>query len=148
MKQVQKNPFIHYILSDQVWWCNVEQFLSYSKNYICKFLQVSSWHHKLFHFHLTFLIWKVWKGREKTQKFKYLKNEKSFLDEINNIFRSFWKAIIWWKIKTWKKIADTSFKSLPFSSLRLQWEKIRKFELVAMRNNKWPQEWFCPDRKT
>ena len=39
MKQLQKNSFIHYILSDQVWWCNVKQFLSYSKNYICKFMQ-------------------------------------------------------------------------------------------------------------
>ena len=40
------------IPSDQVWWCNVKQFLSYSKNYICKFMHVNSWHHKLFHFHL------------------------------------------------------------------------------------------------
>ena len=30
------------------------------------------------------------------QKFKYLENEKSFLDEIKNIFHSFW-----WKIKIW-----------------------------------------------
>ena len=29
-----------------------------------------------------------------TQKIKYLKNEKSFLDEIKNIFHSFWRAII------------------------------------------------------
>ena len=35
------------------------------------------------------------------QKFEYLKNEKSFLDEIKNIFHSFWSSIIWWKIKTW-----------------------------------------------
>ena len=48
--------------------CNVKQFFSYSKNYICKFMQVNSWHHKLFHFHLSFWIWKVWKGREKTTK--------------------------------------------------------------------------------
>ena len=48
----------------------------------------------------------------KTQKLKYLKNEKSFLDEIKNIFHSFWRAIIWWKIKIWQKIADTSFKEL------------------------------------
>ena len=61
----RKNFFIHYILSDQVWWCNVKQFLSYSKNYICKFMQVNSWHHKLFHLHLSFWIWKVRKGREK-----------------------------------------------------------------------------------
>ena len=30
------------------------------------------------------------KGKTKMQKFKYLKNEKSFLDEIKNIFHSFW----------------------------------------------------------
>ena len=45
----------------------------------------------------------------KIQKSKYLKNEKSFLDEIKNIFHSFWRAISWWKIKIWQKIADTSF---------------------------------------
>ena len=28
-------------------------------------------------------------GKTKIQKFKYLKNEKSFLDEIKNIFHSF-----------------------------------------------------------
>ena len=33
------------------------------------------------------------------QKFEYLNNEKSFLDEIKNIFSSFWRAIVWWKIK-------------------------------------------------
>ena len=44
----------------------------------------------------------------KIQKFKYIKNEKSFLDEIKNIF---WRAIIWWKNKNLLKIADTSFKS-------------------------------------
>ena len=48
----------------------------------CKFMQVNSWPHKLFHFHLSFLIWKVWKGTEKLQKFEYLKNEKSFFNEI------------------------------------------------------------------
>ena len=63
--------------------------MGYSKYYICKFMQVILWHHKLFHFHLSFWIWKVGKGREKLQKFEYLENEKSFLDEIKNIFYSF-----------------------------------------------------------
>ena len=44
------------------------------------------------------------------QKFEYLENKKSFLDEIKNIFHSFWRAIIWLKIKNWWKIVDTSFK--------------------------------------
>ena len=51
-------------------------------------MQVNS-RHKLLHFHLLFLIWKVWKGREKSQKFEYHENEKSFLDERKNIFHSF-----------------------------------------------------------
>ena len=48
----------------------------------------------------------------KIQKFEYLENKKSFLDEIKRIFHSFWRAIICWKIKFWWKIVDTSFKGL------------------------------------
>ena len=33
------------------------------------------------------------------QKFEYLKNKKSFDDEIKNILYIFWRAIIWWKSK-------------------------------------------------
>ena len=39
--------------------------------------------------------------RRKCQKFEYLENEKIFFSEIKNIYHSFWRAIIWWKIKTW-----------------------------------------------
>ena len=85
-KQVQKYSLICYTLSEQVWWCIVKQLLSYSKNCICKFMQVNWWHHKSFHFHLSFWIWKLWRGRAELQKFEYLENEKSFLDEIKNIF--------------------------------------------------------------
>ena len=74
-------------------------------------MQTNSWYHKLFHFHLSFWIWKVWKGREKMQKFEYLENEKSFFDEIKNNFYSFRRAIIWWKNKNFIKIADASFKA-------------------------------------
>ena len=35
-------------------------------------------------------------GKMEIQKPKYLKNENSFLDEIKNIFHSFWRTIIWW----------------------------------------------------
>ena len=38
---------------------------------------------------------KCGKEEEKLQKFEYLKNKKSFLDEIKNIFHSFWRAITW-----------------------------------------------------
>ena len=113
-----------YILSDQVWWCNTKQLSSYFKNYICKFMQAYSWHHKLFHLHLSFCIWKVWKGREKIQKFEYLENEKSFLDEIKNTFLSFWRAIIWSKNKNLiKKIAGTSFKKVNLHQLSLHQSK-------------------------
>ena len=56
------------VLSDQIWWCNIKQFLSYYKKYICKFMKANSWHHKLFDFHLSIWIWKAWKGRKKNYK--------------------------------------------------------------------------------
>ena len=31
-------------------------------------MQANSWHHRLFHFYLSFGIWKVWKRREKITK--------------------------------------------------------------------------------
>ena len=37
---------------------------------------------------------KCWKEEEKLQKSEYLKNKKRFLDEIKNIFHSFWRAIV------------------------------------------------------
>ena len=67
-KQVQKYSFICYILSDQVWWCDLKQFLRHSKNYISNFMQANWWHYKLFHSHLSFWIWELWKGREKITK--------------------------------------------------------------------------------
>ena len=33
-------------------------------------------------------------GKMEIQKLEYLENEKSFLDEIKNVFHSFWRAII------------------------------------------------------
>ena len=36
---------------------------------------------------------KIWISRE----------QKEFLDEIKNIFDSFWRAIIWLKMKIWQK---------------------------------------------
>ena len=61
--QTSSENFCYQLLPGQVWW-NINQFLSYSKNYICTFMQAKPWHHKLFHFHLPFWIWKVWKGRK------------------------------------------------------------------------------------
>ena len=42
---------------------------------------------------------KCGKEGKKLQKFEYLENEKNFLDEIKNIFHSFWRPTIWWKNK-------------------------------------------------
>ena len=64
-------------------------------------MQANLWHHKLFHFHLPFWIWKVWKGREKIQNLEYLDNEKSFFDEIKNIFTVFEGLSFDEKMKIW-----------------------------------------------
>ena len=110
-----ENSFIRYILSDQVWWNNLKQFLSYYKNYICKFTQVNSWHHKLFHFHLSFWTWEVWKGREKITKIwiswerkelfrwnkkhfsKFVKGYHLVKKNKNSIKNSRHKLWTWWK---------------------------------------------------
>ena len=62
-----ENSFISYVLSDQVWLYNIKRFLSYSKIYICKFMEANLWH-ELFHIHLPFWIWTVWTGTEKITK--------------------------------------------------------------------------------
>ena len=49
------------------------------------------------------------KRGEDIQTFQYLENEKSFLDVIKSIFRSFWRAIIWWEIKNLIKNSGQSF---------------------------------------
>ena len=72
-------------------------------------MQANSWHHKLFYFHLYFESGKFGKEGKKIQKFEYLENGKSFLDEIKNIFHSFVTAIIWWKNKSLIKNSDKSF---------------------------------------
>ena len=50
--------------------------------------------------------------RKKLQKFEYLENKMSYFDEMKNIFYSFEMAIIWYKIKNWQKLADTSIKNM------------------------------------
>ena len=61
------------------------------------------WHHKLYDLSWIKLKSNGWQGEKEgkveIQKCEYLENEKGFLDEIKNIFHSFWRAIIWWKIK-------------------------------------------------
>ena len=97
--RLQNKFSISYVLSGQIWWYNIKRFLSYSKNYICKFMQTNSWHHKFSASICPFESGKCGKKGEKLYKLEYLENQKSFLDEIKNIFHSFWMAIIWWKNK-------------------------------------------------
>ena len=64
-----------------------DKFSSYSKNYICKHLQI----YDIINYSTSicpFESGKCWKEGEKLQKFEYLKNEKSFLEEIKNIFQN------------------------------------------------------------
>ena len=84
--------------------------MSYSKNHICRFMQVNSWHHKLFHFHLSLWIWKVWKGREKITK-NWISREQKELFRWNRKHFIVFKGLSFGeKINIWYKIADTSFK--------------------------------------
>ena len=92
MKQVHKNFFISYILPDQVWRFNIKQFLSYSKNCTCKLMQTNSWQHKLFHFHLSFWIWKVWKGRGEITKTWISRKRKEFFRSNKKYFSQFLKV--------------------------------------------------------
>ena len=76
------------------------------KNYICKFIQPNSWHHKLFYFYLLFWIWKVWKGREKATK-NWISWEQKKLFRWNKkkkfiVFEGLIKKLI--------QIVDTNFK--------------------------------------
>ena len=91
---------------DQVWWCTIKWFLNYSKNciaYLCKP------NHDIINYSTSicpFESGRFGKEEKKSQKIEYLENEKSFLDEIKNIFYSSRRTIIWWKIK---KLVSTLF---------------------------------------
>ena len=63
-------------------------------------MQANSWHYKLFHSIFPFKSGNCGKKEKKLQKIEYLGNEKSFLDEMENIYHKFWRTIIWWKNKT------------------------------------------------
>ena len=66
---------------------------------------------------------KLGKEGEKLQKFEYLENKKSFLDDIKNIFIVFEGLSFDEKIKILEKIADTSLERLIFSDFRQFLEK-------------------------
>ena len=67
----------------------MRRFLSYSKNYTCNLCKPI---HDIINYSTSicpFESGKCGKEGEKLQKFEYLENEKSFLDEIKNIFYNF-----------------------------------------------------------
>ena len=84
-------------------------------------MQANSWHHKLFHFHLSFVSGKSGKKGKKLQKFEYLENKKSFFEEIKKaLFIFLWgggrihKTIsVMYNMLTLKKIIrnKTAFQS-------------------------------------
>ena len=55
-------------------------------------MQTNSWHHNYSTYICSFESVKCRKGEEKLQKFEYLENEKSFLDEIKKHFLQFLKG--------------------------------------------------------
>ena len=80
-------------------------------------MQANSRHHKLFHFRLSFWIWKFGKEGKKLQNFEYLENEKNVLDEIKNIFLIFFKGYhLMKKYKFDKKWRTQALKSPLFFS--------------------------------
>ena len=98
-----RNKFrkIHFLLMHYLTkFVDVKQFLSYSKNYICKFIQANSWHINYYTSICPYASGKCGKEEKVLQKFEYFKNEKTFFNEIKNIFHCFWRTIIWWKNKT------------------------------------------------
>ena len=87
----------------------MKQFLSYSKNYVCKFMQAI---HDIINYSIS--IYPLASGKcrkegKKLPKSEYLENEKSFLDGIKNFFIVFEGLSFGEKIKIWWKIAARSF---------------------------------------
>ena len=92
-----KNSFITYILSDQVWLCNIKQFLSYSKitsANLCKPIPDTNYSTSIYPF-------VSGKCRKEVKNYKNLisRERKQLFRWNKNNFHSFWKAIIWWKNK-------------------------------------------------
>ena len=81
-------------------------FLSqYMKHVLLSSYLDSWWRHKLYDLSWTNLLSNGWQGEKEgnteIQKFEYLEDKKSFLDEMKKKFHSFWRAIIWLKVKIW-----------------------------------------------
>ena len=90
-----ERSFFSYLSPRQFSWFNTNWFLSYSKNYICYFMQANSQRHNYSSFIWNFEFENYGKGEKKIQKLKNLGKEKSYLDEIKRIFHNFWNAFFW-----------------------------------------------------
>ena len=81
-------------------------------------------------------IWKLLKGREKTE---YLENEKGILDEIKSIFHDFWSALF---LVRYKKIENINFKDvqglIQKEKVDIDWAKGAQIRMLA---NKIATQW-------
>ena len=72
---------------------------------------------------------KAMAGREKKGGRRKYKNLNILRTKRASLFHSFWRAIIWWKIKIRWKIADTSFKNENILNKELYKPIFRKFNI-------------------
>ena len=98
MKQARKNSFISYVLSGQLWWCNIKRILKIKSANLCKTI------YEVINYFTSICPFESGRGgeeRKKLQKFEYLESEKSFLAEIKIIFHIFEGLSFDEKIKIW-----------------------------------------------
>ena len=98
-----KNVFFNTLSTEKVSMSYLFSFPRYQTKCVIKFLFSQLMMSQTIRFMLDQPV-KQWltgrkEGKTDIQKLEYLENEKSFLDEMKNIFHSFWRAIIWLKIK-------------------------------------------------
>ena len=75
------------MFTDQVWWCNIKQFLNYSKANLCKPIG------DIINYSSFICPFELGKEGEKNTNFGYLENVKRFLDEIKSIFHKFFEGL-------------------------------------------------------
>ena len=97
-------------------------------------MQNNSWNYKLFHFHLSFWTWLVWKRRAKITKTWISRERKEPFRW--NFFIVFQGLSLGEKIKIWWKISDTSFKYHKEQSWSTGMEKTRNFLRVLSMHSK------------
>ena len=76
-----------------------------------QFMQAS---YDIIYYFTSFESRKCGKEEKKLQKFEYLENAKRFLGEIKKNFHSFWRAVIWCKIKILIKNSGHKLSSFSF----------------------------------